>query len=161
MTHRRFALTSLLPFAFEPTEIGASVSRTIAFRNATVIDGSRAVLPDHTIVIREDRVIGLGPSASTAIPSGTSLVDARGRFIIPGLWDAHAHVSYFKASSLPVLLANGVTSIRDMGGLLGELDRWRTQTDAGLRPGPRIYRAGPILNGKAFNEFQIAVNNSG
>jgi imidazolonepropionase-like amidohydrolase len=128
-----------------------------AFIHLTVIDGTGSVLPDHTVIVTGDRSVIVGPSAATPVPPSTRTIDSQGRFLIPGLWDAHAHVSYFKASALPVLLANGVTSIRDMGGLLDELDRWKAETDREIRPGPRIFRAGPIVNGKAFNQFQIAV----
>jgi hypothetical protein len=47
-----------------------------------------------------------------------------------------------------------------MGGLLGELDRWRARIESGALAGPRIFRAGPIVNGKAFNDLQIAVGNA-
>ncbi|MFL6463998.1 MAG: amidohydrolase family protein [Bryobacteraceae bacterium] len=132
----------------------------LAFTHTTVIDGTGVVLPDHTVVVSDGHITAVGQARSVAVPAGANVVDGRGRFIIPGLWDAHAHLSYFKASALPVLLANGVTSVRDMGGLLSELDQWRTETDGEIRPGPRIFRAGPIVNGKQFNEFQIAVTDA-
>lgn len=128
-----------------------------AFTNMTVIDGTGAVLQNQTVTIRDDRIVAIGPAPWIALNGGERVVDGRGRYLIPGLCDAHTHVSYFKASALPVLLANGVTFIRDMGGILGDLDRWKSETDDGIRPGPRIFRVGPILNGKAFNEFQVVV----
>ena len=127
------------------------------FKHLTVIDGTGATLRDHTVLIQDDRILAVGSTDSLPVAASARVVDGRGRFMTPGLWDAHAHVSYFKASALPVLLANGVTSIRDMGGILSELDEWKTETNQGTQPGPRIYRAGPILNGKVFNEFQVLV----
>jgi imidazolonepropionase-like amidohydrolase len=59
-----------------------------------------------------------------------------------------------------VLVANGVTSVRDLGGRLGELDEWRTKINAGLLTGPRILRAGPILNGQKFNTYQMVSGNA-
>jgi len=126
----------------------------------TVIDGTGAVLKDQTVLVSGDRISAVGDSGRAAAPSNALIADGRGRFLIPGLWDMHAHLSYTKASALPILLANGVTGIRDMGGFLAELDEWRTQVDSGLRAGPRIVRAGPIVNGKQFNEFQIVVNDA-
>jgi imidazolonepropionase-like amidohydrolase len=150
---------NLLAAALSATALKAQ-SQATAFTNATVIDGTGATLPDHTIVIQGDRIVSLNPAASATIPPAALVINARGQFIIPGLCDCHAHVSYFKGSALPVLLANGVTSIRDMGGLAAELDAWKTESDRGIRPGPRIFRAGPMLNGKAFNEFQVAITNA-
>ena len=56
------------------------------------------------------------------------VVDAAGKFLIPGLWDSHVHLTKLGASSLPVFIANGVTSVRDMGSDLGEVFQpaWRT-----------------------------------
>ncbi len=130
------------------------------FSGATVITGAGDVLPDQVVVIEQDRIVTVAPASNEPLPAGARVIDARGKFMIPGLWDAHAHLSYFKASALPLLLANGVTAVRDMGGLLGEIDVWKTETDQELRPGPRIFRVGPILNGKAFNEFQIVVSDA-
>jgi imidazolonepropionase-like amidohydrolase len=156
MLTRRDALTALLSAPLLAAQ-NPSPQKSTAFTNLTVIDGTGATLADHTVIVKADRITSVAPSASALLPPGTHSINARGQFLIPGLCDCHAHVSYFKGSALPVLLANGVTSIRDMGGLLAELDGWRTETDHEIRPGPRIFRAGPMLNGKAFNEFQVPV----
>jgi imidazolonepropionase-like amidohydrolase len=130
---------------------------TLAVTHTTVIDGNGgAELRDRTISIAGNRITAV----SNVIPRGVRAFDGRGLFVIPGLWDMHVHLSYTKASALPAFLANGVTGIRDMGGLLREIDGWRNAVDSSTRPGPRIYRAGPMLNGKAFNEFQVAVEDA-
>src|SRR5437867_1973945 len=72
-----------------------------------------------------------------------------------GLWDMHVHLSYCTESALPAFLANGVTDVRDLGSDLAEIDRWRAEIAAGVRNGPRIFRAGPMLNGKSFNRYQL------
>src|SRR5471030_733203 len=126
----------------------ASPARPLAIPHVTVIDGTGAVLRDHTVLVNAGRITEVGDSQRVAVPQGAQIADGRGRFLIPGLWDMHAHLSYTKASALAVLLANGVTGVRDMGGILSELDTWRTEADEGLRAGPRIVRAGPIVNGK-------------
>jgi hypothetical protein len=118
------------------------------------------VLTDRTVLVEGERIKAVAKTGSLPLTPNTRVIAGEGEFLIPGLWDAHAHLSYFKASALPVLLANGVTSVRDMGGLLHELDQWRAETTDGVRSGPRIFRAGPILNGKQFNEFQVAVSDA-
>ena len=94
---------------------------------------------------------------SSAMGMGRKLpgvhVDGSGKFLIPGLWDMHVHMlfgNWFprgKEITLPLFIANGVTGVRDMGGDLAQLDRWRSEIDSGLRVGPRIIRAGPFVDG--------------
>ena len=71
----------------------------------------------------------------------------------------HVHLSYTKASALPTLLAHGVTSVRDIGGRLSEIDLWRGGIQAGNIDGPRIFRCGPMLNGR-FADYQLLVTNA-
>jgi imidazolonepropionase-like amidohydrolase len=131
---------------------------TVALANVTVIDGTGAVLQDQTVVVKDDRIVAIGRAA--AIPRDAQVISGRGRFLIPGLWDMHVHLCVAGPSALPVLLANGVTSVRDMGGFLRDLDDWRRGIEDGMLAGPRIFRAGPIVNGKVFNEMQIGVGDA-
>lgn len=134
--------------------------QSIAFVHATVIDGTGAApQPDMTLVVDRDRITVMGKSGQVEPPAGARVVDASGQYLIPGLWDMHVHLSWTKASAIPALLANGVTGVRDAGGLLREIDEWRVRIDAGVMPGPRIIRAGPVLNGRAFAFHQFAVTN--
>ena len=132
----------------------------LAITHVTVIDteGGGGARPDMTVLIREGRIAAVQRGA--AVPGGTQELDGRGKFLIPGLWDMHVHLSWTTASALPVLLANGVTGVRDVGSDLGEIDGWRTRIAAGLLSGPRIFRAGPILNGKSFNKYQLETGDS-
>ncbi|MGH9368552.1 MAG: amidohydrolase family protein [Thermoanaerobaculia bacterium] len=128
----------------------------VAITRVTIIDTTGGpAQPDRTVVVREGRITGIETGAEGMVPKDAQLVDGRGKFLIPGLWDMHVHLSWTTASALPVLVANGVTGVRDMGGRLGEIDEWRTKIAAGLVTGPRIVRAGPILNGKVFNPLQM------
>lgn len=113
-----------------------------------------AVALDMTVVIQDGRIVSVGKSTA---PPGAEIVDGRSRFLIPGLWDMHVHLSYARASALPVFVANGVTGVRDIGSDLGEIDRWRVQIDSDTLVGPVIVRAGPMLNGMEFNRYQLAV----
>jgi imidazolonepropionase-like amidohydrolase len=158
ITRREALIHSAAGFSLLRGAMASAASIQTAITQATVIDGKGAVLPDQTVLIDGDRIRSVAKSGSIPVRTGARIVPGAGRFLIPGLWDCHAHLSYYKASALSVMLANGVTALRDMGGTLGELDRWRDEISDGVRPGPRIFRAGPILNGRQFNEFQIAVN---
>lgn len=94
------------------------------------------------------------------IPAGARLVSAAGRFLLPGLWDMHAHL----AALTPVDLAperyvgHGVLHVRDMGGYLDSLLPLRQSIERGERIGPTIVLAGPTLNGIAPAGFHRQVN---
>ena len=114
-----------------------------ALVGATVIDGTdHAPVPNATVVVRDSRIAAVGPSASTTVPRGVPVIDVHGRFIIPGLWDSHAHAS--QTDWAPAYLASGVTTIRDMGGEDAFLVAIRDAIDAGKAFGPRYVLAGLV-----------------
>ena len=82
---------------------------------------------------------------------------AAGKFLMPGLWDMHVHLGFARESAFPAFVANGVTAVRDLGGDLAELDRWRTEVAAGSRVGPLIVRVGPMLIGQDPLRFQFLI----
>jgi hypothetical protein len=130
----------------------APQQRPIAFTHVTVIDGTGArPEPDQTVLITGQQISALGRTGRVPVAVGAQVVDARGKFLIPGLWDMHVHISGFhveKEQFLSMCLANGVTGVRDMGGnLLETFHRWRKEMQAGTRLGPRIVAAGPMVDG--------------
>jgi imidazolonepropionase-like amidohydrolase len=122
--------------------------KTVVFTHVTVIDATSAPpKPDMIVVITGGRIAALGPPEKVPVPKGAQVIDATGMFLIPGLWDMHVHLSYYGQAALPMLVANGVTGVRDMGGDLTQIDRWRIEIARGVRFGPRIFRAGPFVDG--------------
>lgn len=121
-----------------------AAAQTTAITHVTVLpmDADRA-LPDQTIVIRGARIAALGPAASTPVPRGAAVVDGRGKFLIPGLFDTHVHLRPESAATdLLLYLANGVTTVQSMHGSPWHLDL-RGRVAAGALPGPRILTTGP------------------
>ena len=126
----------------------------VVFTNVTVIDATGTpAQPDMTVVLTQDRISALGETGTVAIPPGAHVFDATGHFLIPGLWDMHTHIADIETYPgsrdifLPLLIAHGVTGIRDMGGDLESLTQWREEITAGKRIGPRIIASGPMLDG--------------
>ena len=120
----------------------------LALTHLTVIDCTGApAQPNSTVVVAQGHITAVGPSDTIKIPAGTSVVDATGKFLIPGLWDMHGHLTDATEDAFPLLITNGVTGVRDMGGDLAQLDRWRSEIDSGLRVGPHMIRAGPFADG--------------
>ena len=136
---------------------------TLALTNVTVIDttgsspGQRA-----TVVITGDRISEMGEPGKVSIPKGAQTVDGTGKFLLPGFWDMHMHLSLVSELAFPLLIANGVTGVCDMGGDLDQIDQWRDQITKGTRPGPRIIRAGSIVDGprKEEGQHRLTVNDA-
>ena len=114
---------------------------TLALTHITVIDATgRQPLPDRTVLLSGDRIERIDQAAP---PDDVRVIDGRGKFLIPGLCDMHVHLAgvtadptWSKATLLPLLIANGVTTVRDMGGDLAALQSWRKEIDAGKLIGP-------------------------
>jgi imidazolonepropionase-like amidohydrolase len=119
----------------------------LVFVNATVIDGTgRPALPHQTVVIRRNLIVGLGPPNKVKLPANSYVVDASGKFLIPGLWDMHVHLA--DEDFLTLFLVNGVTGIRAMHWSEPEKEfRWPRETQDGTRLGPRIVASGTSLDG--------------
>lgn len=152
-----FALTlTLLLQAQSPFIVAAEP--VIALTNARVIDGTGAPARENqTIVIRDGRIVALGPATSTAIPTGAAVRDLVGKTVIPGLVMLHEHLFYVAgggaypthAESFPRLyLAGGVTTMRTAGNMGGYSDfNIAKNIDSGQIPGPSIFVTAPYFNG--------------
>ena len=124
----------------------------IALLGATLIDGSGGPpIPASAVVIRRGRIESVGSRADFQLPPRTAELDLSGRWIIPGLVDAHVHLVDPQAGvarwSMARYLAWGVTTVRDMHGSLRTAVAVRRELNRGWRPGPRVYTAGAMLDG--------------
>ena len=123
-------------------------TRSVAFTHVNVIDATGAAIKtDMTVVITGKRITALGKFRETRIPAGSEIVEASGKFLIPGLWDMHAHLGtddFDRNSHLKLFIINGVTGIRIMDGE-PEHHRWRQEITAGMLDGPRMIIASAII----------------
>ena len=135
-----FGLAGMLRAQTRPT--------VLVLRGGTVVDvASGKEIPDSVIVIRGDRIEQLGKVGSTGIPEGAQIVEAQGKWIVPGLIDSHAHAEDNEDSLLSLYLTNGVTTIRNPGGNITLLRLTRDQLARGELVGPRLFFSGPFLDG--------------
>src|SRR5262245_46246557 len=87
--------------------------RALVITGVTVIDATgKPPLPNTTVLIRGDRIVALGKTGQLAVPAGAQEVDGRGKYLIPGLWDMHVHLT--DSSFGRMYLAHGVTGVRQM-----------------------------------------------
>jgi len=117
----------------------------VAIEHVRLFDAEQASMrDDQTVVIRGERFAEVGPSASVTVPSDAMRIDGRGKTLLPGLFDLHVH-----AQPIDGLLhiASGVTSVRDMGNDIEELQHTVAQWDSGAAVGPRVWKAG-IVDGR-------------
>ena len=131
----------------------SSPAPLVIARVAVVDVAAGAVLPDQNVVVDGTRIAAVTPASGAKIPAGARVVDGAGKFLIPGLWDAHIHAFFGdwvpggREVTLPLLLAFGVTRARDMGSDLDPILRARADVAAGTLAGPRLYVSGPMLDG--------------
>ena len=131
-------------------------SQWLVLTNVTVVDvrdGSNQ--PGMTVVIRNDRITAIAKRALIQIDRNVQVVNATGQYLIPGLWDMHVHLvpadggKWARPVVLPLLVANGVTGVRDMGGDWKALSQLKKEVQSGALPGPRIVTPGPFVDGRA------------
>lgn len=149
----------VLVSAFVPAKSTEPNLESLALMHVTVIDGTGAPpQSDMTVLIVGYRIQEIAKSNSIDVPRFAKTIDATGSFLIPGLWDMHAHPDdpelwpvnpppNEKEKLLTLLVANGVTGIRDMGGDLKLLQEWRSRVGRATMIGPHIYTCGPLLDG--------------
>lgn len=121
----------------------------LAIENVTVIDAANGVRENQTVVVRGDTIISVADAG--ALTNAVEVVDGTGRYLIPGLWDMHVHLTYddVLTPAMPGLfLSWGVTSIRDTGGLLDEVGPVVEAMRAEGAIAPRVFFAGPLLDGE-------------
>src|SRR5688500_4212534 len=125
----------------------STVDADLAITHVAVVDVERGrALPDYTMAIKGDRIVTVARTSRTELVSTARVIDGTGRFLIPGLWDMHAHVGGSGNPlllELPLFTAHGVTGLRVMGAPrdlpgLARLRQLQTATGSGTLVGPRI-----------------------
>ena len=122
--------------------------KPLAITHVTVIDCTgKPAQPDMTVIITGERITALAKAKDVAVPEGAQVIDGTGKFLIPGLWDMHAHWYGPESKAyLPLFTANGVTGLRIMWGWSGPL-AWRKEVADGSLLGPRLVVAGNLVDG--------------
>jgi imidazolonepropionase-like amidohydrolase len=137
-------------------ELSPKSTAPLALVGGTLIDVTgKAATPNAVVLIEGDRIVAAGPRATTKIPDGAKIVDVTGKFLLPGLWDMHAHL--YQSEFGPTYLAAGITTVRDVGNDMefGTALRDAAKEKRGL--GPRMLLAGYIDGKNDGHSFDVQV----
>src|SRR5688572_2634114 len=145
------------PLAQQSTVTSQEKSAVVAFVNVNVIPMDRErVEPAQTVVIRNGRITDIGAAGQVTLPDDATIVDGSGRFLVPGLTDAHAHLDTTGGGTrpdfgdAPLYLTHGVTSIVNLRGI-PEHVVWKHKVESGQLAGPTIYTSGPFVDEPRVN----------
>lgn len=161
----RTALVLILLLCLFPLPSFARLKRLnkpawFALTHVTIIDATGApARPDMTVVIARGRISRIGPSQRVHPPKGARIIDATGKFLIPGLWDMHVHIdgeAFDRNANLALFIANGVTGVRIMDGLPAH-HRWRREIAGGTLLGPRMAIASRLIDGPPSSPSNVVV----
>ncbi|WP_414828437.1 amidohydrolase family protein [Alteromonas sp. H39] len=124
-----------------------------------VVDGK--ITSDNDVFITGDTISDITRAGSLPHPANAIILDGNGKFLIPGLWDAHVHVISNSAWQMPLMLAHGITSVRNMHTTepdpLIAIKRVKADIDAGAYPSPRLLASGPIIDGPNISAWPSSV----
>jgi imidazolonepropionase-like amidohydrolase len=127
---------------------------TVALEGANLIDGTgKAAIPNSVVLVKDGKILAAGPRLNVHIPSDAQKIDVRGKTIIPGLWDMHAHFEQVEWG--PVYLAAGVTTVRDVGNEFEYITAVRDAIAGGHGVGPRLLLAG-VVDGSGPSALGVA-----
>ncbi|HKP28321.1 MAG TPA: amidohydrolase family protein [Gemmatimonadales bacterium] len=145
------------------TQGAPAVEADLAITHVSVIDVERGtVVPDRTVLIKANRILDVAPASKARVASGVRTIDGRNRYLMPGLWDMHAHVHFSGRSpevEFPLFIAHGVTGARVMNAgrpsvrptaqmILAMHRTWQSRIEAGTLVGPRLLAMGSwVVNG--------------
>jgi N-acetylglucosamine-6-phosphate deacetylase len=141
-----------------------TTDETLIFTNVNVVNTRDGGIEQGvTVVITKDRITGLGKVGFVPEGRNIQIINANGKYLIPGLWDMHVHSAFVspvwdEKIIEPLYIANGVTGVRDMGGDPEVLERRRSRIESGELLGPHLVIGGPFLAAGKSDKQTIAVN---
>ena len=114
--------------------------------NLTIVDPVEGLVSNKSILIEEGRIAQIVEASKEDTFKGYSRFDLSGKFVMPGLWDAHVHYAFndsLRSSMNRLFLAHGITSVRDTGGPMEIVGEVKKHALANATTAPNVYFAGP------------------
>ncbi len=156
MTRATVAVAVLCLVLQLPLPRPAGSATPVVFDDVSLVDtDSGAVRIHQAVVVTDGRISYSGPQAKAPLVPGATRIDGRGRFMLPGLADMHVHMS---REDIPLFLANGVTTVREMNGSPDHL-ALRQEVAQGRTLGPTLYVASTMMSGIAQRYRHVLLAN--
>jgi hypothetical protein len=146
----KFTVLLLIISGWSCAEKKEIIPAHLAITNITIVDAENEPQAGMTVLVKDERIIAIG--ADLEVGGNTTVIDGTGMFLMPGLWDFHVHLTFdslITPSMYDLFIANGITSIRDTGGLLEKMLPMKEQAERDPDKYPRLKWAGPLLDGKS------------
>jgi len=126
-------------------------------RDISIVDVVTGHIVGHrSVLIAGGEIKRVGPEHSFHAPGDATVINGRGKYLMPGLWDMHVHL-WYPVNEFPLYLSWGVTGVRDMGSNLARTKQWQHQVDAGKLLGPHVITPGPPFDGQASDDPKLPV----
>jgi imidazolonepropionase-like amidohydrolase len=128
----------------------ATEAQSYAFVNVSVVPMDKErIINEQTVIVRGEKIILIGPSPKTKVPSNAIQIDGSGKYLMPGLVDMHVHLRNYTDKDMSALLqlyvVNGVTTVLNLSGIPRHLEL-RDKVAKGELAGPTIYTSGPFIS---------------
>lgn len=123
----------------------------LCIQNISTIDPIEGLKENQTLVLKDGKIHIIAASNSLQLAAENTIIDGTGKFIMPGLWDAHVHFAYIEELApemFDLFLSHGITSVRDTGGKTDFVKAWKDKALANPSSSPRVMMAGPLLDGE-------------
>ena len=147
LRHVLYVLIFILS-ACQPSEV--TFEDALCIENIATIDAENGLISNQTVIIKEGKIYQISPTQELQLSKKNTITDGTGKFLIPGLWDAHVHFAYMEELAprmFDLFLVYGITSVRDTGGEIIFVNKWKEKSLANPTNTPRVMVAGPLLDG--------------
>lgn len=122
----------------------------ICIENVSVIHPEDGLTENQTVIVQGEKIFKVVPSSDVKLSPENQIIDGTGKYVMPGLWDAHVHFAYMEdlaPSMFDLFLGYGITSVRDTGGEIDFVKMWKDKATENPSDAPRVMIAGPLLDG--------------
>lgn len=129
---------------------GEQFENALCIENISTIDAKSGLQNDMTVVILDNKIVKVTKTVDLQLAAENKIVDGTGKYLIPGLWDAHVHFAFIEElapAMFDLFLGYGITSVRDTGGRIEFVKAWKDKAESDPKKAPRVMIAGPLIDG--------------
>ena len=140
----------LVFLSFIACQSGPKYHDAIAITNVNVIDAQNGLRENQTVILQNNTITKIQASSEVTLTGDSEKIDGSNKYLIPGLWDAHVHFAYIEElapSMFDLFLMYGITSVRDTGGKIDFVMKWKEAAEKNPKNAPRVKIAGPLIDG--------------